>query len=171
MVNETLESTQRKAKGLVEDNEGLEKMVQYQAERLEFKNDEGITIKKEYDITKSDLKKFKTELEILKVSELKLRNMMIECDKCDARVKNLDDLKVHNKIYHSHSKASQYEQDKSFNIFNCFYCEVTIGSEDQLDEHFATCKSEPDFIWEPWESFPCELCGAECWDSDDLERP
>jgi hypothetical protein len=31
LVNETLESTQMKAKRLVEDNEGLEKMVQDQA--------------------------------------------------------------------------------------------------------------------------------------------
>ena len=176
LANETLESGHMQSKSIVEENDVLKKTVENQSEHLVFKNEEVTKTKKENVTIKNDLNKIKTEFEILKVSELKLSKMRIKCDKCDGSVKNCDELKMHNKLYHSLSKASQYEQDETFKIFNCFYCDLTIDSEDQLEVHYSTCNTEPEIVLEPQVlykdvfSFTCEICGSECRDRDDLER-
>ena len=81
---------------------------------------------------------------------------------------------MHKKLYHSHNKASQCEEDKRFELFNCFYCDVTIDSEDQLKVHYSTCESEHEILFklqvmhQDVNSFTCEICGANC--RDDLDH-
>ena len=83
---------------------------------------------------------------------------------------------MHDKLYHSRNKASQYEQSRYFEVFNCFYCDVIIDSEDQLEVHLSTCQYGIDDMWEPKvmyqdvNLFTCENCCAKCRDSEDLER-
>jgi hypothetical protein len=114
--------------------------------------------------------KIKTELDDLKLNKLKSEN------KCDASVENYDQLKIHNRRYHSHNKANQYETSRNFEEFNCFYCDTTINSVENLETHSTICHNEFDALMEPpamyqeEDSFICDMCEAKCKDMDDLER-
>ena len=89
---------------------------------------------------------------------------MIKCEKCDATVKNTCELKKHDHHYHSHSRGIQYE--RNVEPFNCYYCEITINSEESLKTHNLDCQSKLNEIFQSNVNqnkmgyFNCEICEA-----------
>ena len=177
LANETLESEQFKSESLIKDNVALRKMFEDQTERLDFKSEEVIKTKKENETIKSDLNNIKAELEDLNQVNLNKVKSGSNATNVISVLRAVMILRYITKfptvIF---NKASQYEQERSFEIFNCFYCNVTIDSEDQLELHHLTCQKElhslvkPQAMYQAKKTNTCEICGTKCRDKDDLKR-
>ena len=78
------------------------------------------------------------------------------------------------RVCHSHSKGIQCQQMIVFEVFNCFNCDTSINSEDNLKNHKTSCQNTfkypidlPSMSLNPW---PCDICNAKCTNMTDLER-
>ena len=174
---EKFETMENSSASLVVEQKALKDKLHDETRDVDLKKNEIIIIKKETENIVKELVKVEAELADLKSKDLKESEAKIFCDKCDFPMKTYEELKVHNKCYHSHNKASQYENYSVFEPFNCFYCDGKLGSEDKLDDHLIECVEELDFLrksqarmYLELKPFECECCGAECRDNDDLRR-
>ena len=142
------------------------------AKKIELKDEEVLRMKREHNAIKGQLIEVQTDLELRKLEAEKEINDVKKCDNCDANFKDNDELKTHTQRYHSHNKASQYEELRDFKMYKCFYCDNTVDSEESLKTHSLTChdKECEQSTMNQNVRYPCEVCGAKCRDSDDLER-
>ena len=80
---------------------------------------------------------------------------------------------MHVRVYHSHNRGTQSEENRVFEEFNCFYCDENIISVVKLQDHATSCQAvfdslikQPSMYLEPW---PCDICDLDRSDELDLE--
>ena len=179
---EECDALRMKTKVLEEEKKSLHKVVRDKVAALERKHAEVIKVSDEKETVKKAMIEVETELVNLRLMEQKRSKSQFECEICNVKVENHDLLKKHKLQNHSHHKKSQYEHFRDFECYSCFYCDLWIASEENLEDHFVTCQNafavmresplthlEVDHITLK-SAFQCEHCDAKCRDADDLKR-
>ena len=161
-------------KNLLKDKEVLQRELDKSVRDLKLKSDEVIQTNLEHEETKIQLNKLETKQEELEVFEVKQNTM--NCDECDASINNLSELRAHMKRFHCQNKATQQDEQCIFEVYTCFYCDFPINSEENLETHSSICENNCVDVFEllttvqELKSYTCEVCGAKCCDTEDLER-
>ena len=114
-------------------NRDIQKSVKDKDEQLNRKSSDLKSTKAENETLYHKLVEVSNELENLKSKHQTDIQFQMKCSRCDMIVKSYDQMKLHNRTYHSQNKSSQYEK-VAFEEYSCFYCETTITSEHNLFE-------------------------------------
>ena len=168
---ETSEEFKQESKVLKNENESINKMLKDNLKLLDTKLVELNNARKEIKRIKQALVEVQIELDQSKLQEIRTE---IKCDECDTRLQSSDQLKLHIRQNHSRNKSTQYETISNFLNYQCFYCDKSIISKDDLKEHTTVCSEVLDILVttrdQEVDVFPCNECGAECINFDDLGR-
>ena len=73
------------------------------------------------------------ELENIKLARVR-EPKVYNCDICDLSAESLSQLKLHNRHNHCQNEATQCEENSNFLKYNCFYCDESFISSDELAE-------------------------------------
>ena len=123
---------------------------------------------------KNDIESLKRLNENLKQNlEKEYESLGYKCEQCDHKTRGQRDLKDHILTIHYRNKCIQAELDDNiistiktkFADYSCFYCRKIIVSVQDLEDHKPVCYSIEDFA-----PYPCDVCGAQCPQEDDLGR-
>ena len=124
-------------------------------------------------------------LEANLVNEIKENSNSSLCTFCALTFKKESDLQNHVKVNHHHEKCAQCsesdfsykkmieigvqvqnEEVEEFREYLCFYCEIKIESSQKLELHRRKCHETKRVL----SDYPCDQCGAQCKNVDDLGR-
>ena len=174
---ETHEALKEECIVLNGENESISKTLKDKVKLFDANQVELNNVRKEVQSMTQALEQVKMELVNSKLQEETEIRTEIKCNKCATSVQSLDQLKLHIRKYHCQNKSSQYERPSSFEKYQCFYCDKSINSNDDLEAHTIICSEASNILIQPVTTlrqevdvFPCDQCGEECTNFEDLGR-
>jgi myosin heavy subunit len=174
---ETFKALKEECIVLKRENKSVNKMLKDKEKLFDDKQVELNNVRKEVQSKKQALEQVKIELVQSKLQEQREIRTEIKCNECATSVQSNDQLKLHIRQYHRHNKFSQYETPCSFEKYQCFYCDKSITSKDDLEAHTIVCSEMLNILLQPVspihqevDVFHCDQCGEECTNFEDLGR-
>ena len=159
-MNATLKE---ECKDLKERNASLIKLEKNKVDLLSVKNAQLKCANEENEELKQVLAKTKVEVEALKIKDQFESKMKYTCEECDMSVETSNQLRVHIRCYHTHSKSSQYEKEQTFEVYPCFYCDYPLTCSGELEAHETNCTVFGEILQsentiQDINFFPCAQC-------------
>ena len=105
---------------------------------IENKQNELGKNKRELKDVEENLAMTLAELENIKLARVR-EPKVYNCDICDLSAESLSQLKLHNRHNHCQNEATQCEENSNFLKYNCFYCDESFISSDELAAHPTNC--------------------------------
>ena len=98
-----------------------------------------------------------------------------KCESCAFNAENSAKLKLHNQRNLYSSKVTQYEKKMPSSTYNCFNCEKTFDSKDDLAGHPSDCHDQFNTIqsqapFPTYETYSCEMCERSFDNVEGVER-